>query len=118
MYIVITVSLIAILLTYWDVQKVISNGMMYAFCLLAILYGLHYDYGTDYMQYLYEYENVVNSNYNITSVLDPDNWRNGEFGWGLLQWFFAFAGKNGFFILIALLEYSEEGKSFLEKYFK
>lgn len=103
MYIVITVSLIAILLTYWDVQKVISNGMMYAFCLLAILYGLHYDYGTDYMQYLYEYENVVNSNYNITSVLDPDNWRNGEFGWGLLQWFFAFAGKNGFFILIALL---------------
>ena len=58
MYIVITVSLIAILLTYWDVQKVISNGMMYAFCLLAILYGLHYDYGTDYMQYLYEYENV------------------------------------------------------------
>ena len=77
--------------------------MFLGFCGITILYSLHYDFGTDYMTYYNNYLRTAAANYSINDVFVLDNWRNGEYGWGLLQWICSKIDKrNGFFLLVII----------------
>ena len=101
MLIVIVISILCLVLTYFETTKKLPYGMFIGFCGITILYCIHYDFGTDYMTYYYEFQKVASSSYSLKDIFILDNWRNGEYGWGLLQWICAqIAGKNGFFLLV------------------
>lgn len=101
MTVVILVSIFCILLTYFESIKKLKHGMLIGFCGVTILYCIHYDFGTDYMTYYHEFLRVESFHYKFYEIFDLDNWRNGEFGWGLMQWLCAvITGKNGFFLLV------------------
>lgn len=103
MLIVIFFSLICLFLTYLETSKKIPHGMFWGFLGITFLYCIHYDFGTDYMQYYQDYLLVATSSYSIDDVFILDNWRNGEFGWGLLQWCCVqVAGRDGFFLLVVI----------------
>lgn len=101
MLIVIVISILCLVLTYFETIQKLPYGMFIGFCCITILYCIHYDFGTDYMTYYQEFQNVVSFSYSLQDVFILDNWRNGEYGWGLLQWLCAsIAGKDGFFLLV------------------
>lgn len=103
MSIVILVSVFCLLLTYLESEKKLAYGMFLGFCGITILYSLHYDFGTDYMTYYNNYLRTAAANYSINDVFVLDNWRNGEYGWGLLQWICSKIDKrNGFFLLVII----------------
>lgn len=102
MSIVIFISILCLLLTAAEARGKYKHGMLLGFLLVTFLYCIHYDYGTDYMTYYAEFKKVVHSNLSFIDVFDLDNWRNGEYGWGFMQWLFAHLGSNGFFVMVAL----------------
>lgn len=102
MLIVFFISILCLLLTAVEARGKYRHGMLLGFLLVTFLYCIHYDYGTDYMTYYVEFNRVVRSKLSFMDVFDLDNWRNGEYGWGLLQWIFAHLGSNGFFAMVAL----------------
>lgn len=103
MGVVITVSILAILFTWLESQNKMSNGMKWGFVLLTVIAALHYDYGSDYMGYYYEYLYSYANTFSISQIVKDEMGRNSEFGWFLLYKLFSFAGKNGFFLLVAAI---------------
>ena len=59
MYIVVFVTLIAILLTNLETRGQIKNGMLYGFVLVTLLGCIHYNYGNDYKGYLRWYDEIT-----------------------------------------------------------
>lgn len=97
MYIVISTSLIAVLLAYLSRYKSFSKGLEVGFAIVTFIGCIHYNYGNDYVTYYRMWETIGSISFN--SLLDADI--HGEPGWRLLNWIFKF--KNGFFLLVALL---------------
>lgn len=102
MFIVVSCSIIAILLTYLNSIDKNRNGMFIGFCLMTFLAMIHYDYGNDYMSYYSVYLEI--SNYDsISQVLNMDVYR--EPGWAVLNFIFRYLG--GFFSLVAIISLYE-----------
>ena len=99
MYIVIITSLLAILLTYLESRNWMKNGMKIGFLLITFLGTIHYDYGNDYMSYLYLFEEVTSYEFDISAILSGDYYRDP--GWVLLCWLFKPIG--GFFMMVSVL---------------
>ncbi len=103
MYLVISFSLLAILLTFLESQGKIKHGMLFGFILLTTLAAIHYDYGMDYMSYMETYDGIKSGNHTLVEVISSDLVRQNETGWALINWFFSFWGKYGFFWMVAIL---------------
>lgn len=98
MLVVITVSLLALLLTYLE-NKGLKGGMKWAFVLVTILNAIHYDYGNDYMSYYNIYLEIASTPFSwdilSNSIIHLDS------GWVLLNYIFEPLG--GFFVLVITL---------------
>lgn len=99
MIVLLIVSLIALLLTYLETIGKLRDGMMWGFVLVTIIAAIHYDYGNDYMSYMQMYKDITYFDFNLSSVLAGDVWK--EPGWALLN--YAFIPFGGFFGLVAAL---------------
>lgn len=99
MIVLLTISLIALLLTYLETIGKLKDGMMWGFVLVTIIAAIHYDYGNDYMSYMQMYKEITYFDFNLSSVLAGDVWK--EPGWALLN--YAFIPLGGFFGLVAAL---------------
>ena len=102
MWFVISISFIAILLSYFSKFKGYSHLFEGAFILVTVVAAIHYDYGTDYMTYynLWQYKySGLNIGFLIDDFFGQTDWN--EPGWLLLNAIFGF--KNGFFVLVAIL---------------
>lgn len=102
MFIVVSCSLIAILLTYLNSIDRLKNGMFIGFCLVTFLAIIHYDYGNDYMSYYSVYWEISNFD-SISQVLNMEVYR--EHGWSVLNYIFRYFG--GFFGLVAVISLFE-----------
>lgn len=101
MWFVIITSLFAVLLTYLSKFRGKEKLFHIAFVMMTCIAAIHYDYGTDYMTYYdlwYKY-----SGWDLKFFLDEFFTQTSymESGWILLNIIFGF--KNGFFLLVALL---------------
>lgn len=102
MYIVISFSLMAILLTYLNSIDRNKNGMFIGFCMVTFLAMIHYDYGNDYMSYYTVYLEISQFD-SISQVLKMEVYR--EPGWAVLNYIFRYFG--GFFGLVAVISLFE-----------
>ncbi len=98
MYIVIFCSLIAVLLTYFEVNGTMRGGMKWGFFFVTFLGAIHYDYGNDYMGYFEMYEYFTRGSLNVKAIFEGGY---KEPGWKLLCWLFKPIG--GFFTMVAVL---------------
>lgn len=99
MLIVILFSLIALILTYLEATGKLKNGMKFGFALITFLGAIHYDYGNDYMSYMYIYKECTSVPFDLSSILAKVIFK--ESGWVLLCW--AFKNLGGFFVMVAVL---------------
>lgn len=100
MYIVIFISIFAMLLAFGEASGRIKNGLFFGFVLVTILGCIHYNYGNDYMSY-YEMYNYNTSVPFSIDYLQVDNLHDREPGWGLLNYIFKYLG--GFYMMVAFL---------------
>ena len=99
MYIVISCSFIALILTLLESGRYMKNGMCLGFIIITILGAIHYDYGNDYMSYMDMYDTIVSYNFNFLDIINGVH--NVDSGWVLLCWLFKPLG--GFFAMVATL---------------
>ena len=99
MYIVITVSLIALFLSFLESRRQLKNGMKLGFILITIIGAIHYNYGNDYMSYYDIYEKVTE--YGFDSIILAAENAFVEPGWAFLCMLFKRLGF--FFVMIASL---------------
>lgn len=102
MFIVVSCSILAILLTYLNSIDKNRDGMFIGFCLITFLAMIHYDYGNDYMSYYSVYLEISNFD-SISQVLNMEVYR--EPGWAVLNYIFRYLG--GFFSLVAIISLFE-----------
>jgi len=99
MIVVVSVSLLAILLTYLDSCGKVSNGMFLGFLFITIIGCIHYNYGNDYMGYLDMYYEItripLRFDYLVEDVYGRDP------GWVVINHIFKPFG--GFFTMVAVL---------------
>ena len=98
MFVVISFSILALLLTILESRGIIKGGMKLGFILVTVLAVIHYDYGSDYMSYLNRYKQITAVPFQFTSLLNGDY---SDVGWTLLN--YAFSHFGGFFMLVAVL---------------
>lgn len=99
MFVVIFSSLFALLFTWLESRRSLSNGMLIGFIPIILIGCLHYNYGNDYMSYLMVYEHIRAQPFDLSAVLDGEIYR--EPGWVILNYLFVPLG--GFFTLVAVL---------------
>lgn len=103
MYYIISVSIIALFLSYLDSRGRLNNGMFIGFIMVTFLAMIHYDYGNDYMNYYAFYKSVSNSYTSIHDVINYCTYR--DVGWSVLNYCFQFLG--GFYSLVAIISLFE-----------
>lgn len=115
MIVIISVSLLAIILTYLETANGLKCGMKIGFILLTIIASIQFCVGSDYITYYNKYVEVSNSVYTFNDVLDGGI--HSDIGWSFLIWLFSFI-DYGFFWLVALLAIIENGiyYNFIHKY--
>ena len=99
MFVVITISLIALLFTYLESIGKFRDGMKWGFVLVTILGAIHYQYGSDYMAYYRLYQMIEDYPFNLKTIMEGDVFRDP--GWVILCYLFKYLG--GFFMMVAIL---------------
>ena len=99
MFVVTFCSLIALLLTYMESIGRIRNGMKFGFMLVTFVGVIHYDNGNDYMAYYNLYNDIVNSQFSWSNLINGYIYK--ELGWALINYLFKYLG--GFFMMVAVL---------------
>lgn len=98
---IITVSFIAVLLSYLAYQNK-NNGLEWSFVLLTVFLAIRYDFGNDYMGYLYAFNSF--KTYSI-GLFEFDRFLELR-GYGEPLWVFInmlFIKFGGFFLLVILM---------------
>ena len=103
MVVVVFCSILAIILTYFDSNKKLRNGMIFSFIILALISAIHYDYGNDYMAYYKIYNNIIDYNGSVEEILSGDVFK--EVGWAVFCLLLSYLG--GFFVLVATISIFE-----------
>ena len=99
MLIIVTISILAFLLTFFESKGTLKGGMKWGFILVTILGALHYNYGNDYPAYQTIYKTIENQPFNWGDILSGYTYK--EPGWALLCYLFKPFG--GFFTMVAVL---------------
>lgn len=99
MFVVVSISIIALILTFLESRALFKYGMKLGFVLVTILGVIHYDYGNDYMHYMQFYESFVERPFDFHRIMAGEYF--SEPGWVLLNYPFKYVG--GFFTLVAVL---------------
>lgn len=102
MIVIISVSVLAIILTYLETHNGLKSGMKIGFILLTIVASIQFCVGSDYISYYNNYLEVSNSTYSYTLEDALNGKIHNDTGWSLLIWLFSFI-DYGFFWLVALL---------------
>lgn len=97
MNVLITISLIALLLTYLESIGRLKHGMAIGFVIVTIVASLRFDYGNDYMSYFYKFREITSSHHSIRDFFATSF---NEQGWQILNLIFK---PFGFFALVAFL---------------
>lgn len=100
MIVIISVSILAIILTYLEANSRLKSGMKIGFILLTIVASIQFCVGNDYITYYKNFLEVKDSSYSLAEIIEGRAHR--DIGWGILIWLFSHV-KNGFFLLVALL---------------
>ena len=107
MSVVITISIIAFLLTLLQSLGVLPKGLMLGFVLTTFLLIIHFDYGNDYSTYYEWFLELIDSDYSFTELIEP-NADIKDPGWFVLYWIFALIfGSGGFFVMVAIISIIE-----------
>ncbi len=116
MYFITVIRLISVLFAFLGGKGLIKKGLEWAFILLGIVAAIHYNYGSDYMEYYANYEMLTAHNFSM-AILTSDQFRN-EIGWKFLS--FVFKPIGGFFSLVAFISIVENYiyYDFVKKYVK
>jgi len=115
MLVILTVSLLSILLTYFETIGKLRGGMLLGFIFLTAVASIQYRVGSDYITYYHNYLDVASCDYTIEEVLAGEAHR--DIGWGLILWLFSRV-QHGFFWIIALIAIFENAiyYNFIHKY--
>ena len=89
MYVVLIISLLAILFTYLESQSKMKNGMAIGFVLVALIAAIRYNYGNDYMNYYQAYQTIISHSFTLDVQQLSGIYR--EPGWTLLTFLFGFS---------------------------
>lgn len=104
MYVLLFFSVIALFLTLLSSRGAKFDGLKLGFFLVTLLAAIHYNYGSDYPEYLSKYKEFISHSYSFIDVLKGDiDDRAGENGWLLLMYLMRPLGISGFYVLVALL---------------
>ncbi len=104
MQVIIPISVIALFLSIIASYNKRSYGLEFCFLIVTLIQSIHYNVGSDYMVYYYNFLDFLSGNYSFNELFDEDVIKYNEYGWGVLQWLFGkLFGKNGFFVLVAVL---------------
>lgn len=98
MLVVMSMSLLALLLTYLE-NVGIKGSMKLGFIIITILGCIHYDYGNDYMAYYKLYQQISAQSFEINNIFYSEIFH--DRGWVILNYLFKPIG--GFFMLVAVL---------------
>lgn len=99
MFVVTTAILVALFLAYLEREGKMKHGLEWGLALVTLLGCIHYDFGSDYMEYYNNYKNVEMFDFNIRSILDGELHRDP--GWTFIE--YAFKHIGGFFMMVAVL---------------
>lgn len=99
MFVVVSISLLALILTLLESRKMLKKGMTIGFILVTVLGCIHYDYGNDYMAYYDMYKTIVSIKFNLIDVISGEVHK--EPLWALLCYLSKPFG--GFFMMVAVL---------------
>lgn len=99
MYIVIFVSVLALILTYLESRKILKGGMKLGFILVTLLAVVHYDYGNDYMSYYKIFNEITSTPFSWYNLVNGYTYK--EPLWALIN--YAFKPFGGFFMMVAVL---------------
>lgn len=100
MVIIVSVSVIAWILTCLDSLKLLKGGLKLGFVLITIIAMIRYDYGNDYMNYYADFEEFVSLDFSDI-LLFSDLFK--DVGWSLFCSSLSILGPYGFFILVAFI---------------
>lgn len=103
MTVVISVSILAVVLTYLSSHSKYNQRSLFvlAFFLITILQVIHYDYGTDYMGYLGDHMLYNKSWDELLYLRRIGHGAFKDMGWVLIQTLFP--GKYGFFLFVGII---------------
>ncbi|EHP49420.1 hypothetical protein HMPREF9449_00938 [Odoribacter laneus YIT 12061] len=99
MWVLSICSCIAILLTYLESIGKFKKGMLWGFVIMTIVAALRYDYGTDYMAYLSQFNSIADSSFTLSYYVDFSDGLH-EQGWKILMYLFK---PLGFYVFAAIL---------------
>lgn len=110
---VLILGIIAVSLAWLEGIGKFKHGMKSAFILIFLFLTLRYDFGNDYMGYLFQFVEIRN----IRDV-EYFHFRYNEVGWWYLNYFFSLLGPVGFFIMYGVIAAftSFVGYRFIKKY--
>ena len=99
MLVVVSISLIAILLTFFDSRGKLKNGMWFGFVLITVLGCIHYNYGNDYIGYHEMFDEITNRPLQFEDLWDSSEGHDA--GWVVLNHLFKHLG--GYFMMVIVL---------------
>ena len=103
MIVLLFFSFIALLLTSLEQKGSVKNGFGWGMVLVTLIAAIHYNFGSDYWEYFYSYQDVIRYHYSLRDVLFGELSNKGENGWYLLMFILKPLGVSGFFVLVALV---------------
>lgn len=94
------ISCMALLFSRYYPKKNVSIGLKWAFILLALVSGIRYNYGNDYINYLYAY-NVISRATSPFSISISNGINDFEPGWAFFNWICKPIGFQGFVMVFS-----------------
>ena len=104
MLVVTLIGLIAVFLSYYDGRGLAKNGFAWGFILITVIMSIRYDFGTDYLAYLEEFNMYSSTNINIFDYNAVSRVAKSELGWVYLMLLFRPLGFYSFVVFLTIIE--------------
>lgn len=102
MLVLLIVSCLALVMTYYASKDELPYGLEMAFMLITFIAAIHYNYGNDYIQYKFLFETFQIYNFNWDYIIQKKYYK--EPGWFVLNYLFHYLN---FFYLVAFLSIAQ-----------
>lgn len=100
MFVVVSISILALFLTVLDSLKLLDKGLLYAFIIVTIIAGIRYNYGNDYSSY---YDDYIRYNHYYIQDIINGNVDFKEPGWSIFCILFSIFGNYGFYVMVGTI---------------